>query len=372
MKRILCILMVFVVTCAAWAQPVSEMTIRDYVNAHKGMAVQEMKAYKIPASITLAQAIYSSKAGTNRVAKEANNHFGITCHANEWVGDTYYETDDHSPDYCYRKYADVENSYRDHSLFLAKRPRYATLFELPLNDYRAWAKGLKEAGYAGNPRYADTLIAIIQKFDLAKYDAPTTTAPAPETVQKVEKQEPVVNEQPKQETQVQTEAVYTPKTKQQPNNETAVKEEVKSDFPTTTPRVVDNVNVFVLDPRDVPFKQAYYPYTKRPVYENNKTKFILAKAGDTYASLAIALQMTEKNLRMYNDVYDNSEPVEGEVVYVEMKSTKSPVDYHILSEKDTYHYVSQKYGVQLKIILKRNSGSLKTYTAGDKICIGCK
>ncbi len=371
MKRISCILMVLAVTLGVWAQPVSEKTIRDYVDAHHKLAVQEMEVYKIPASITLAQAIYATKAGTNRVAKEANNHFGITCHANEWVGDTYYETDDHSPDFCYRKYADVENSYRDHSLFLAKRSRYASLFELPMTDYRAWAKGLKEAGYAGNPRYADTLIAIIQKYDLAKYDAQATPDPAAETVQKVEKQEPIVKSQPEQESQVQPGAVYTPKTKQ-PNNEAVAKEEVKSDFPATTPRVVENVNVFVLDPRDVPFKQAYYPYTKRPVYENNKTKFILAKAGDTYASLATALQMTEKNLRMFNDVYDNSEPIEGEVVYVEMKSTKSPVEYHVLSEKDTYHYVSQKYGVQLKIILKRNSGSLKTYTAGDKICIGCK
>jgi hypothetical protein len=154
--------------------------------------------------------------------------------------------------------------------------------------------------------------------------------------------------------------------------EESKKQEEPVDFPKTTPRTVDDVHVFVLEPGKVPFKQAYYPYTKRAVYENNKTKFILAKAGDTYASLATSLQMTEKNLRMYNDVYDNSEPVECEVVYVEMKSTKSPVGYHILSEKDTYHYVSQLYGVQLKIIVKRNSGTLKNYKPGDRICVGCK
>ncbi|MBR4917621.1 MAG: glucosaminidase domain-containing protein [Bacteroidales bacterium] len=373
MKRILCILMVFVVTCAAWAQPVSEMTIRDYVNAHKGMAVQEMKAYKIPASITLAQAIYASKAGTNRLAKEANNHFGITCHANEWEGDTFYETEDRNPDLCYRKYDKVESSYRDHSLFIAKRPRYASLFELPMTDYRAWAHGLKEAGYAGNPRYADTLIAIIQKYDLAKYDMSDTIATTvSEPVQKAEKQEPEGISQSERKTEVQQETVSVPKTNEQPVEKFSAKEEVKPDFPTITPRTVDNVFVFVLDPYNVPFKQAYYPYTRRPVYENNKTKFLIAKAGDTYASLATSLQLTEKNLRLYNDVYDNSEPVEGEVVYLEMKSTKSPVDYHILREKDTYHYISQLYGVQLKIILKRNSGSMKNYTEGDRICVGCK
>jgi len=358
---------------ALWAQPVSETTIQKYIDAHKDLAMSEMKTYKIPASITLAQAIYSSKAGTNRVAKEANNHFGITCHANEWVGDTYYETENHSSDYCYRKYADVENSYRDHSLFLANRPRYAGLFELPMTDYRAWARGLKEAGYAGNPRYADTLIAIIQKYNLTQYDVPD--APQTASVNQPEKPvEQVVYKQAETQTSSETKPNDTekPKTEVAPAEEKPAQETVKVDFPETTPRTVDNVHVFVLDSREVPFKQAYYPYTKRAVYENNKTKFLIAKAGDTYASLATSLQLTEKNLRLYNDVYDDSEPVEGEVIYLEMKSTKSPVDYHVLAEKDTYHYVSQLYGVQLKIIVKRNSGTMKNYKVGDRICVGCK
>lgn len=368
MKKLIFSLIICAAVALTFGQTVSDKVIRDYVSYHKNLAIQEMETYKIPASITLAQAIYASKAGTNRVAKEANNHFGITCHANEWVGDTYYETEDHSPDYCYRKYADVENSYRDHSLFLAKRPRYASLFELPMSDYRSWARGLKEAGYAGNPRYADTLIAIIQKYDLAKYDAPAKP---------VSGKPAEVGEQPQPQL-VDNQSLYKKehesvvKEESRARQEESQKQEEPVDFPKTTPRTVDDVHVFVLEPGKVPFKQAYYPYTKRAVYENNKTKFILAKSGDTYASLATSLQMTEKNLRMFNDVYDNSEPIEGEVVYVEMKSTKSPVGYHILSEKDTYHYVSQLYGVQLKIIVKRNSGSLKNYKVGDRICVGCK
>jgi hypothetical protein len=368
MKKLVFTLMICSAVSLAFGQAVSDKVIRDYVSNHKDLAIQEMEAYKIPASITLAQAIYASKAGTNRVAKEANNHFGITCHANEWVGDTYYETEDHSPDYCYRKYADVENSYRDHSLFLAKRPRYVSLFELPMSDYRAWARGLKEAGYAGNPRYADTLIAIIQKYDLAKYDASV----------KQEMGKPVEIKKQSQKQEVDNQSLYNKEHDKGVKEELVTqKDEVQNqeetfDFPKTTPRIVDDVHVFVLDPKSVPFQQAYFPYTKRAVYENNKTKFLLAKAGDTYASLASSLQMTEKSLRLFNDVFDNSEPVEGEVVYLEMKSTKSPVGYHILSEKDTYHYVSQLYGVQLKILIKRNSGALKNYKVGDRICIGCK
>lgn len=137
------------------------------------------------------------------------------------------------------------------------------------------------------------------------------------------------------------------------------------------PEKVNGLNIFVLDPYAVPFKSAYYPYTSRPVYENNKTKFILARAGDTYQKLAAALQMTEKNLRLYNDVYDGSEPIEDEVIYLEMKSTKSSVPYHTLSEGDTYRYIAQRYGIQLKILIKRNSGNINSYGVGDQICIGC-
>ena len=127
---------------------------------------------------------------------------------------------------------------------------------------------------------------------------------------------------------------------------------------------MDGLNIFVLDPYSIPYKSAYYPYTSRPVYENNKTKFILARPGDTYQKLAASLQLTEKNLRLYNDVYDGSEPIEDEVIYLEMKSTKSPVPYHTLQEGDTYRYIAQRYGIQLKILIKRNSGNINNYKVG--------
>jgi len=176
------------------------------------------------------------------------------------------------------------------------------------------------------------------------------------------------NEKPKQKQQEQP--------AQQPS-QPAVQQPVQQQpaQPTQTsyqlPEKVNGLNVFVLDPYSVPFKSAYYPYTSRPVYENNKTKFILARAGDTYQKLAASLQMTEKNLRLYNDVYDGSEPIEDEVIYLEMKSTKSSVPYHTLQEGDTYRYIAQRYGIQLKILIKRNSGNINSYGVGDQICIGC-
>lgn len=170
MKRILFLSILLFGIAAGYAQYTLEDQIYDYIDEYKDLAMREMEQYKVPASITLAQAIYASKCGTNRIAKEANNHFGIMCHTKEWTGPTFYETENHSSEYCFRKYATVEESYRDHSLFLSQRSRYIKLFYLPITDYKSWAHGLKEAGYSGNPRYADTLISIIEKYYLMHYD----------------------------------------------------------------------------------------------------------------------------------------------------------------------------------------------------------
>ena len=132
--------------------------------------MQEMELYGVPASITLAQAIYASQAGTNDLVRECHNHFAIMCHTQEWKGDTYYRPADKNHEYCYRKYATDAESYRDHSLFLSTRSRYVKLFYYPITDYRSWANGLLEAGFSGNPKYADTLVSIIEKYYLMHYD----------------------------------------------------------------------------------------------------------------------------------------------------------------------------------------------------------
>lgn len=421
MKKTVLLLAVILGFVTGYAQTYTiDDQVYDYIDEYKDLAMQEMEQYRIPASITLAQAIYSSKIGTNRVAKEANNHFGIMCHTSEWTGDTFFETEDHSSDHCYRKYASVKESYRDHSLFLSQRSRYVKLFYYPITDYKSWAIGLKEAGYSGNPRYADTLISIIEKYYLMHYDRKvaqkigdttalqamsvpqperatnTTTTPISYTTTATSQPNTIKSTQTPQDqapkTQPVTAQTAPPAQPQQPSakpkqdtlqvngidvivNKKEQPKTVKYDTIVTTlpaPEKVGGKNVFVLDPYSVPFKVAYYPYTSRPTYENNKTKFIIAKAGDTYKKLAESLQLTEKNLRLYNDVYDDSEPIEDEVVYVEMKSTKSPIEFHTLAAGDTYRYIAQKYGIQLKIIIKRNSGAISNYGVGDQICIGCK
>ncbi len=168
----------------------TETTV-DYIEKFAPIAVKEMHKYKIPASITLAQGILESGSGRSNLSVRSNNHFGIKCHRG-WKGKSVTHDDDRKGE-CFRKYKYPEESYEDHSTFLTTRKRYAKLFKLRSTDYRGWAYGLKRAGYATDRKYPNKLIALIEKFDLDKYDRGDKEIP-----KKIEKQNPVVTNYPKQ------------------------------------------------------------------------------------------------------------------------------------------------------------------------------
>ena len=147
---------------------VSKNTVEDYINLYSNAAMQSMKTYGIPASIKLAQGILESGSGNGTLCRTANNHFGIKC-KEEWTGETVSHTDD-APNECFRKYRSAMESYNDHSEFLANRVYYQNLFTLDKSDYAAWAKGLKKAGYATDPRYPQKLISIIERYKLYEFD----------------------------------------------------------------------------------------------------------------------------------------------------------------------------------------------------------
>lgn len=149
----------------------TDYTTLTYIETFKDVAIEEMNAFGIPASITLAQGIIESGSGNSSLAKYANNHFGIKC-TSDWKGKAYYKDDDQNND-CFRVYKDAKESFKDHSTFL-KRKRYSSLFELDKNDYKNWALGLKNAGYATNPKYPDLLINVIEKYSLHQYDQSET------------------------------------------------------------------------------------------------------------------------------------------------------------------------------------------------------
>ena len=394
MKKIF-LLFVCLSTICAYSQ-YAEEDVLNYIDNYSKLAVQSMKTYKIPASIKLAQAIYSSNAGQSKVAREARNHFGLLCNT-EYQGEPYYETSDRSGN-CYRMYATVEESFQDHNLFLTTRPRYESLFQLSPMDYKAWANGLQACGYSINPEYAQRLIAIIEKYTLTRFDKqgmpaqqaepevaepqPQQTAePKPVTTPSNTTQTPV--EQPKKKAEVQETAQKTEAPQPIRVHENGVEPDTvingievyiqRGKRPSTSAndnRPIVNMNVFTAQPNE--YKVSYFPYTKRDVYENNKIKFVIAKKGETYAKIAKDAQLMESDLRFYNDASDDYEPVPGEVVYLQMKNTKSDVSYHKLEMADSFRYLSQKYAVQLKTLIKRNKTPEGGFKVGSLICIDCK
>ena len=181
MRRLIPTLFLLVTALSAAAQ--NQQYVK-YIEQYKSLAVDQMKKYNIPASITLAQALLESGAGQSELARNSNNHFGIKCH--DWAGRKVYRDDDTRDD-CFRVYKSVRDSYEDHSIFLSSHQRYAGLFRLKPTDYVGWARGLKMAGYATNPAYADRLINIIESYNLDRLDsdkwkyAPTYYPEAPHT-----------------------------------------------------------------------------------------------------------------------------------------------------------------------------------------------
>ena len=155
-------------TLPSGAQMKWNQTYQTYINQYKDLAIEQMLKYRIPASITLAQGLFESAAGRSSLVRQGNNHFGIKCHTS-WTGPTQYHDDDARGE-CFRVYSDARESYEDHSRFLARQQRYARLFSLNSNDYKGWARGLKQCGYATNPQYANKLIQIIELYKLHDYD----------------------------------------------------------------------------------------------------------------------------------------------------------------------------------------------------------
>ena len=168
MKKIAFAIVCIFITAMLHAQT---LTVQQYIDTYKDIAIAEMKRSGIPASITLAQGILETESGNSDLVKKSNNHFGIKCKSS-WTGESVTHTDD-APNECFRKYSSAWDSYKDHSDYLKNTSRYASLFQLSATDYKGWAYGLKRAGYATNPRYPEILISNIEKYNLQQYNDPS-------------------------------------------------------------------------------------------------------------------------------------------------------------------------------------------------------
>ena len=275
MKRYLISLLTMFVCLVLQAQTRNKQ-YESYIKQYRDLAVEEMKKYRIPASITLAQGLLESGAGQSTLARKSNNHFGIKC-GSDWRGKTVSHDDDARGE-CFRAYKHPKQSYEDHSKFLANRPRYASLFKLEITDYKGWARGLKKAGYATNPRYAEQLIGIIELYDLHKYD------------------------------------------------------------------------------RKGGLKWMKENPNPHQTYIANGLVYIVVRAGDSWKSISKELDISQKKLRKYNDLYKGYALQVGDILYLEKKNRKADKEHivHVLRAGESMYSISQKYGIRLKNLYKLN------------------
>ncbi len=270
----------------------NKQTREEYINKYKDAAIYQMKTQGVPASIILAQGLLESDNGNSYLAIRANNHFGIKCHKT-WTGPTVHQDDD-AKNECFRKYSNPEKSYKDHSDFLRGARRYSILFDLDPTDYKGWAHGLKKAGYATNPNYAEMLIKIIEENSLYVYDK-------------------------------------------------GISVEVQS--PTKGLGDLVDIDKFVIDLNK-----------HRKVYTRNRIKYINVKKGDSYASLTKELELLPWQLASYNEISKETQLKEGQELYIQPKRTKAEVNHsvHVVEKGETMYSISQMYGIKLKSLYRKN------------------
>ncbi|MFZ9630440.1 MAG: glucosaminidase domain-containing protein [Bacteroidia bacterium] len=264
------------------------MSTREYIDSFKSIAMQEMRMHGVPASITLGQGVLESASGNSKLAKNCNNHFGIKCRSN-WTG-TFCLADDDAKDECFRGYPSVYESYRDHSLFLKNSKRYFPLFELSATDYKGWATGLREAGYATNPSYANILIGVIEKYHLGQFDSMVVMG-----------DDYVI-----------------------PSNDNTNNSSNSGNSPLAG------------------------------VSEVNGIQAIIAKPGETPEALAARYNMGVWQIYKYNDIEKGQMLNPGEIIYLKPKRRRSTETNHLVKPGESMREISQQYGVKVKHLYKLN------------------
>ncbi len=284
----------------------------DYIAQYRDLAIAQQRKHKVPAAITMAQGILESAAGRSELAVKANNHFGIKC-TSDWQGRTINKDDDKANE-CFRRYARVEDSYEDHSLFLLRK-RYESLFALPIGDYKGWAHGLKACGYATDPKYPEKLIQLIELYELDKL-----------TMDERLKKGGFVSEK-----------------------DTTWQESTAAD------------DVIAHAQENMP-NYVYPPMEDLEIFDDhasgyrNGVRYIIAGEGETFASLAYFLNMRERTLRKYNDALDTRELEPGDMVYIYKKKKQAArkYRYYYFKQGDDAWKIAQKYGIRLQSLYELN------------------
>jgi len=315
----------------------------QYIQKFAPYAVEEMEKYKIPASITLAQGLLETGGGQSRLAREGNNHFGIKC-KEDWTGKTMKHTDD-APNECFRVYNDPRESYEDHSKFLAYRKYYQNLFNLDMKDYKAWAHGLKKAGYATNPKYAYILISKIEKYKLYEFDNTNSK----EVLYAVLKLYPDLKNDRTFMAQLDQSKVKTkPVTIEVPYEQTSYKkqqenvEKIKTDAELLNTILVKN-------------------------HPNGGRKFFIVPADTDLAFLSKKFGVSKNKLTKWNELEGNKVH-KNDILFLEPKSSSGNVATYKAKAGESMHDISQKFGIKLtKLYTKNRMDAGKQPKAGQLI-----
>lgn len=308
MKKFLLLLSISCIAITGFSQ--KRLTRGEYLTIYAPIAVKEMQRTGIPASITLAQACLESDNGNSILTLEGKNHFGIKCHST-WEGKKLYFDDDVKNE-CFRVYPESLDSYIDHSEFIKNGQRYAFLFSLPQSDYKAWARGLKQAGYATNPNYAEMLIRIIEDNELYKYDKPELYAMAIKTLD-------------------------------QADADVLKFVEVSAPNPTVAP------------PKPTENKSIKTKYG-REVFKNNGVEFVILKENETIFMISKKFSIPVWKIYSCNDFKPGQALSAGDIIYLQPKKSGAEKPYvtHKVAKGETLHSVSQLYGVKLTKLCKMN------------------
>jgi LysM repeat protein len=302
----------------ALALPVvgQKLTTEDYINKYKDLAIENMRTKKVPASITLSQGILESGNGNSSLATKANNHFGIKCHKG-WEGGTMY-IDDDAPNECFRKYNSVLDSYNDHADFLTSRERYAGLFTLEITDYKGWAQGLKDAGYATNPKYASLLIDLIEKYKLYEYD-----------------QDALANNN-----------------NHSNNNNNNNNNSNNNNNTNNSPNTEKNQLLFI-----------------------NGLKAIKVKKGQKKEEIALLFELKVNQINRFNELGVADGLYEGEIIFLEPKrsSAEPAFKVHTVKPGETFYSIAHQYGMKTRALMRKNNMWLgSVIKPGDQLNLRAK
>lgn len=316
----------------------------DYIRKYAPVAVREMYRSGVPASITLAQGLLESRYGQSDLAVKGNNHFGIKCH--DWTGKKMYHDDDRRGE-CFRVYGTADESFSDHSDFLRYRDRYKSLFNNDVTDYKAWAHGLKKAGYATDPAYPSKLIKLIEDYHLDKYD----TMRPEDFGEKVRPDEKELRN-----------TIHTRLTRKQKRE---AKRAEKAEKVTKTDKTEKQVPIpepplSIEEPERVTAEKAAETFSfslVRQMYKTNGVPFVYSQEGESYASIANDYHLFLREILRFNDAVSDKRLEPGTTVYLQSKKsqTKRGLDKYISDEGgETLYELSQRFGVKLKDLCKMN------------------